>query len=63
MFCSFILFIVFSYGLRLGFILESRITGSVYYLSLSMVSIGLMEARFVVVLGVCIRFKLSSTRG
>ena len=43
-FCSFILFVIFSYGLHLGFILESRITGSVFYSSLSVVSIGLMEA-------------------
>ena len=49
MFCSFILFVVFSYGLRLGFILESRITGSVFYSSLSVVSIRLWEARSVVV--------------
>ena len=48
-FCSFILFVVFSYGLCLGFILESRITGSVFYSSLSVVSIGLWEARSVVV--------------
>ena len=48
-FCSFILFVVFSYGLRLGFILESRITGSVFYSSLSVVSIGLWEACSVVV--------------
>ena len=48
-FCSFILFVVFSYGLHLEFILESRITGSVFYSSLSVVSIGLWEARSVVV--------------
>ena len=48
-FCSFILFVIFSYGLRLGFILESRITGSVFNSSLSVVSIGLWEACFVVV--------------
>ena len=62
-FCSFILFVIFSYSLRLGFILESRITGSEFYSSLSVVSIGLMEAHSVVVSGVCIQFKLSSTRG
>ena len=48
-FCLFILFVVFSYGLRLGFILKSRITGSVFYSSLSVVSIGLWEAHAVVV--------------
>ena len=62
-FCSFILFVIFSYGLHLGFILELRITSSVFYSSLSVVSIGLMEARSIVVSGVCIQFKLSSTRG
>ena len=48
-FCSFILFVVFSYGLHLGFILKSRITGSVFYLFLSVVSIGLWEACSIVV--------------
>ena len=57
-FCLLFVFI----GFFLGFILESRITIGVFYLSWSVVSIGLMEARSVVVSGVRIQFKLSSTR-
>ena len=62
-FYSFNLLVIFFYGLRPGFILESRITGSLFYSSLSVVSIRVIEARSVVVSGVCIQFKLSSTRG
>ena len=47
----------------LGFILESRITIGVFYSFWLVVSIGLMEAHSVVVLGVRIQFNLSSTRG
>ena len=62
-FCSLFVVIGFFFMLASGFILESRITVGVFFSSWSVVSIVLMEARSLVVSGVRIQFKLSSTRG
>ena len=62
-FCSLFVFVGLFLRLASGFILDSRITVAVFYSSWSVVSIGLMEAHSVVVSGVRIQLKLSSTQG
>ena len=47
----------------LGFILELRITVGVFYSSWSVVSLGLIEPRSIVISGEYMQFNLSSTRG
>ena len=60
---SFLLVRFFILCWLLGFILDSRITVGVFYSSWSVVSLGLIEPRSVVISSKCMQFNLSSTQG